>query len=116
MEGRETCALCMQRGHTEPCKADGNLDREIDLLVSGSPCDPFSTQRNKRFHETSVSDHADFSVTMDTVYHGFCKERVLFSFCHFLLSVRLHCKDQTILFLPLVYNDIMFVFDAWMIL
>ena len=82
-DGTETCTLCMQRGHMQPCKADGNLGREIDLLVSGSPCDPFSTQRNKRFHETSVSDHMDFSVTMETVYHGFCKERVVFLFGHF---------------------------------
>ena len=74
-DGTETCTLCMQRGHMQPCKADGNLGREIDLLVSGSPCDPFSTQRNKRFHETSVSDHMDFSVTMGDSVPGLLQRK-----------------------------------------
>lgn len=42
----------------EHCKIEG-----VDLCVMGSPCPPFSTQRSKRFHDGTVTDHPLYSVT-----------------------------------------------------
>ena len=39
----------------------------IDLMVTGSPCDPFSVQRAKRFQMGDVKNHAAYSVTMSSV-------------------------------------------------
>ncbi len=78
--GKAPCELCRQTGRTGPCKADGDLGLEVDLLVSGSPCDPFSTQRTKRFADGSVVEHTDFSVTMETVLHGFCRKNAFSTF------------------------------------
>lgn len=45
----------------------GNFSEEIDLMMSGSPCTPFSTQRAKRFVHGDIADHRDFATTMQTV-------------------------------------------------
>lgn len=47
-----------------PCKPH---ESQIDLLFSGSPCNPFSAQRAKRFTEGDVKSHQEFSVTMQDV-------------------------------------------------
>ena len=39
----------------------------VDLLVTGSPCDPFSVQRTKRFRHDDVKSHPDFDTTMTSV-------------------------------------------------
>lgn len=40
---------------------------EVDLLMLGAPCHPFSTQRTTRFKEGSVRNHEEFSATMQDV-------------------------------------------------
>ena len=42
-------------------------DLDVDLLVTGSPCNPFSTQRSKRFKPGDVAKHAASGVTFDSV-------------------------------------------------
>ena len=39
----------------------------IDLMITGSPCDPFSLQRAKRFSHDGVKCHPDFLTTMKSV-------------------------------------------------
>ena len=41
---------------------------DLDILFSGSPCNPFSVQRAKRFCEGSVKQHSSFQ-TMEEVCH-----------------------------------------------
>ena len=36
---------------------------EVDLMCSGSPCDPYSTQRSTRFSTGSVGSHCDYQTT-----------------------------------------------------
>lgn len=45
----------------------------VDLMVSGSPCDPFSVQRNKRWQDGSVNHHYQFDVTMKSVLDLYLK-------------------------------------------
>lgn len=40
---------------------------EPDLAITGSPCNPFSTQRSKRFVDGNVSSHISFNITMQGV-------------------------------------------------
>ena len=39
-------------------------DKTIHFGICGAPCDPFSRQRSKRFHDGSVKDHSDYGVLM----------------------------------------------------
>ena len=43
-----------------------------DLLVMGTPCPPFSTQRTKRFVHGSVKQHRDFNVTWLSAHEAIC--------------------------------------------
>lgn len=36
-------------------------------MVAGSPCDPYSVMRQKRFHEDSVMQHRDYSTMFSSV-------------------------------------------------
>lgn len=65
LDASEVCELCRSQGLTTPCDPAGGS--EVDLLMSGSPCPPFSTQRTKRFADGSVVSHDAFKVTMTTV-------------------------------------------------
>lgn len=63
-----------------PCWACSNggksCDRahgSLDALVTGSPCDPFSVQRSKRFAQGSVKTHEDFETTMRSVTEAYGK-------------------------------------------
>lgn len=38
----------------------------FDLAMVGSPCNPFSTQRTKRFSDGNVKEHHLYSVTSDS--------------------------------------------------
>ena len=51
--------------------------REVspDLMISGSPCNPFSVQRGKRFQPGDVSAHASFSTTMKGVVRMYMRRR-----------------------------------------
>ncbi len=40
---------------------------EPDLGITGSPCNPFSTQRAKRWVEGNVANHISFETTMSSV-------------------------------------------------
>lgn len=46
---------------------------EISMLVTGSPCNPFSTKRNKRFHDGSVVAHPMSRTTMRSVVLTYTK-------------------------------------------
>ena len=61
----EPCLLCAKAG--EPCGAAAESEEPVDLLVTGSPCDPFSVYRAKRFASGSVKSHKDYDVTMSSV-------------------------------------------------
>ena len=37
-------------------------DPDIHFGIAGAPCDPYSTQRSKRFSDGSVASHPDFGV------------------------------------------------------
>ena len=40
---------------------------DIALGVTGSPCNPYSTQRNKRFSDGSIAGHSMTDTTMESV-------------------------------------------------
>ena len=42
-------------------------------MITGSPCDPFSVQRCKRFRAGDVKEHCDFKVTMQCIIQMFEK-------------------------------------------
>ena len=65
----ESCQGTLAAASFGPCKAWQSLpaDRSIDLLFTGSPCDPFSTARAKRFSSGDPTQHAQFDVTMQQV-------------------------------------------------
>ena len=41
--------------------------RLVHVMITGSPCDPFSVQRCKRFRAGNVKEHCDFKVTMESI-------------------------------------------------
>ena len=45
----------------------------VDLLVTGSPCDPFSKMRCKRFRTDDVKNHVDYGTTMRHVVDMYMK-------------------------------------------
>ena len=60
----------------EACKLHRTADRcvtgrlagdSVSLGVSGSPCNPYSTQRAKRFADGSVANHVSHTTTVDSV-------------------------------------------------
>jgi len=71
LAGTSVCCFC--KGGTPskilgPCNPSKVLNdmRELDgpsLMVTGSPCNPYSTQRTKRFAVDSVRNHSLFDVT-----------------------------------------------------
>lgn len=66
----ETCILCHENGLQ--CTPTGRTPtEEIHLLITGSPCDPFSVQRGKRWASGSVKDHSDFGTTMGGVIKAY---------------------------------------------
>ena len=54
------CLTC--RGKTEEVVC--STDVIVDLMVCGSPCDPFSVQRHKRHANGEVERHSLFNTTM----------------------------------------------------
>ncbi|CAE7032837.1 unnamed protein product [Symbiodinium sp. CCMP2592] len=44
---------------------------DVDLLVCGSPCNPFSRMRGKRFHQDSVMSHKSYATTFVDVFKAF---------------------------------------------
>lgn len=66
-----TCATCsgsfMQSDIIDCDPLSDMAGQDVDLMVTGSPCDPFSTQRAKRFADGGVQTHFQFDVTMKVV-------------------------------------------------
>ncbi|CAE7204848.1 unnamed protein product [Symbiodinium sp. CCMP2592] len=66
------CFLCVEQNAANTCT--GHLEGPgVDLLVTGTPCDPFSVQRSKRFADGRVKQHEDFSLTMETAVDMYLK-------------------------------------------
>lgn len=64
------CILCQEKGVNCPPHGCTSSD-EVNLLITGSPCDPFSLQRSKRFAAGSVKMHCDFETTMNGVTQAY---------------------------------------------
>ena len=70
--GSSCCCFCKGglqdklHGFCDPLANDGFRDT-VQVLFSGSPCDPFSQQRAKRFGDGSVASHYQFDTTMRQV-------------------------------------------------
>ena len=62
----EPCLLCLE-GEISCPPTGREGDQETHLMICGSPCDPFSMQRAKRFSTGSVKNHSDFATTMEGV-------------------------------------------------
>ena len=58
------CENCKGTMSAELCTSDSVLDP--DLGFAGSPCNPFSTQRAKRFQTGNVKSHDLYTVTDDS--------------------------------------------------
>ena len=58
------CENCKGTLSAELCTSDSVLDP--DLGFAGSPCNPFSTQRAKRFQTGNVKSHDLYTVTDDS--------------------------------------------------
>lgn len=67
----ETCLL--HKGEASCCDPCNSM--VLDLMVSGSPCDPFSTQSGKRFAADAVTSHKLFSVTMQTIVSMYAEKQ-----------------------------------------
>lgn len=68
--GTVKCLTCQAslEGQIWGCKPTNDEGEGcVDLLTTGSPCNPFSQQRNKRFHEDSVQSHHQVDLTMNSV-------------------------------------------------
>ncbi|CAE7940184.1 unnamed protein product [Symbiodinium necroappetens] len=50
-------------------KSEGESE-DVDLLVIGTPCAPFSCMRGKRFHKESVNQHAAYDLTFRHIYEA----------------------------------------------
>ncbi len=71
VRGTATCQFC--KGGTPsriygPCNPARDLQElkkvdGVDMLMTGSPCNPYSIQRQKRFASDSVQFHHQFAVT-----------------------------------------------------
>ncbi|CAE7297347.1 unnamed protein product, partial [Symbiodinium sp. CCMP2592] len=74
LAGQSPCLLCQQQGQQcsvrELCEAEG-----VDLLIAGSPCDPFSKMRAKRFVSGSLKKHVSYGLTMDAMVASFLCHR-----------------------------------------
>ena len=69
--GKEACCFCsgtLAAQLSGPCRPLLELERqEVDIMFTGSPCPPYSTQRTKRYVEGSVKAHPAFETTMTHV-------------------------------------------------
>ena len=62
----QPCLICLENEIS--CPPTGcEWDEKTHLMICGSPCDPFSMQRAKRFSTGSVKCHSDFATTMEGV-------------------------------------------------
>lgn len=64
MEGQ----LKGERCAAHPAELSCELPESCDLMVLGTPCNPFSTQRVKRYHPNSVMNHHLVQHTFSDTY------------------------------------------------
>ena len=57
-------ACCLHSYSQSGCMG---FPHDIDLLMAGGPCHPYSTQRAGRFKSSSVEDHFEYAVTFDSL-------------------------------------------------
>ena len=62
-----SCSGTISAAVLGPCSPQKDVQGPVDLLFTGSPCDPFSQQRVKRFSDGNVAAHEQFEVTMSQV-------------------------------------------------
>ena len=65
----KSCVLC-KNGWT--CSSV-DVDTNIHFGITGAPCDPYSTQRCKRFSNGAVAAHSDYSTLMIDVIRFYRK-------------------------------------------
>ena len=66
------CLICASQGHdVKYCSGGRKACRGCDLMIAGSPCNPFSVYRAKRFSSGNVKNHVSFSVTMGSIIDMF---------------------------------------------
>ena len=63
------CVLCKNAGACSSVDGDTN----IHFGITGAPCDPYSTQRCKRFSNGAVAAHSDYSTLMTDVIRFYRK-------------------------------------------
>ena len=66
------CVICAKNG-TSCEDFSRQVQFQADIMVTGSPCDPFSVQRAKRFQCGAVKDHVAYRITMSSVIDMYCK-------------------------------------------
>jgi site-specific DNA-cytosine methylase len=59
--------------HPNSKRCDATCGEMVDFMLAGSPCDPYSRQRCKRFESGSVKTHCDFETTFTSVIKMFKK-------------------------------------------
>lgn len=72
LAGDGMCKTCQSSQLAQmfgPCKPESELraGSEVQLMISGSPCDPFSMQRATRWLDGSVKSHHQYDVTFQQV-------------------------------------------------
>lgn len=69
--GTSRCELCAPspgRRAIGPCNPEGDLQgHDVDVFFTGSPCNPFSSQRSKRYSTGDVVNHPLYSITSSEV-------------------------------------------------
>lgn len=68
----KTCVFCEGSDSKSCSSVDG--DSNINFGITGAPCDPYSTQRCKRFSHGAVASHSDYGTLMVDVirfYHKY---------------------------------------------
>ena len=78
LDHRSGPATCAWRASGLPCSCTGSMgdlvqQHGVSLGVTGSPCNPFSTFRTKRFADGSVSAHSMTDTTMASVIRFYQK-------------------------------------------
>ena len=60
---------CSLHDGASSCKVDGSTKYggDINLGITGSPCNPYSTKRCKRFSNGNVASHSMSNITMESV-------------------------------------------------
>ena len=65
------CLLCgcgaAAAQSTEQCSFQASIEMGVSVGITGSPCNPYSTRRAKRFRDGNVASHSMNTTTMNSV-------------------------------------------------